>query len=106
MATSARAGRWADSPSVRWRRASGALTYRLSARPDAIIRSFHRDLHVVRVRFAQSRAADANETRFRAEILDRRRADVAHTEPQTANELIHEGRERTAGGHATLDPFG
>src|SRR2546430_7162333 len=103
---SARAGRWADSPSFRSRRASGALTYRSSARPNAVIRCFHRDLYVVRVRLAKTRAADADEARFAAEILDRRRAHVAHAKPKTANELIHERRERTARRDATLDPFG
>src|SRR5438874_9932956 len=106
MATSARTGRWADSPSFRSRRASGALTSRLSAGPDAVIRSLDRDLHVVRVRLAQARAADAHEARFGAEILDGGRADVAHAETKTANELIQEWRERTARRDATLDPFG
>src|SRR5437762_10972775 len=103
---SARAGRWADSPSFRSRRASGALTSRLSAGPDAVIRCCHRDLHVVRVRLAQARAADTHEAGFGAELLDRRRADVTHAETETAHELVHERRERTARRDATLDPFG
>src|SRR5258706_3805222 len=96
----------ADSPSVRSRRASGALTSGLSARPYAVIRRLGRDLHVVGVGFAEARATDADEARLRAQILDRGRADVAHTQTQTANELIHERRERAASGHASFDALG
>src|SRR5438034_5580909 len=100
------ARRCADFASGPWRRRSAALTRTLSARPDAIVRGFDGDLHVVRMRLPQAGAADAHEARLRAELLDRARADVAHAEPQAADELMHERRERPARGDATLDAFG
>src|ERR1700682_5477593 len=93
----------ADFASVSWRRLSRAFTEALSARPHAIVRGVDGDLHVVRVRLPQARAADPNEAGLRAQILDARGADVLHPGAESADELVNEGLERADGADLPLD---
>src|SRR5438105_7172224 len=76
---------------------------RTSASPP-IVRRLLRDRHVVRVRFAQAGAGDANELRV-MHLLNRRGAAVAHGLPQAADELVDDRGERPFVGDAALDSF-
>src|SRR5207302_1192942 len=73
---------------------------------DAIVRRLRRDPDVVRMRLAEARAGDANEPCLRAELIDRRRADVLHSGAQAAHQLVDERTKRPLRIHVTLDSFG
>src|SRR5688572_18711539 len=60
----------------------------------------------MRVRFAQAGARDADEPRFRAEVLDGRGADVLHAGAQPADELVEEGIERADRLHLPFHALG
>jgi len=60
----------------------------------------------VDVRFAQSRRADADETRVLLKLADSAAARVAHPGAQAADELRHHVGERALVGDAALDAFG
>src|SRR5205085_4705216 len=62
-------------------------TCRLIARLDAVVRRFLRDHHVVRVRLAKSSRGDADELRFRPQVVDVLRAGQSHAAAQSADEL-------------------
>src|SRR5438067_2734008 len=74
--------------------------------PDPVVRSFRRDADVVRVRFAKTGAGDPDEARARAQVFDRPGARVAHARAETADELVHDRRERAECADAALDPLG
>src|SRR3954451_18480305 len=87
-------------------RSSGLASGRCSTSASAsIVRRLLRDRHVVRMRLAQAGRGDANEFRF-LQLLDRRRAAIAHRLPQAADELVQDRRERALVRHAPLDPLG
>src|SRR5438105_4223766 len=70
-----------------------------------VIRSFLRDRHVVRMRFAQARGGDAHELRL-LHVLDRRGSAVAHRLPQASDKLMQDRRDCALVSHASLDPLG
>src|SRR5581483_8358998 len=70
----------------------------------AIVRRLFRDRHVMRMRLAQARSRDADEA-CSLQLLDRRRTAVPHRLPHTADELVHDRRERPLVRDAALDPF-
>ena len=59
-----------------------------------VIRTFARDRDVVHVAFAQAGRRDPHEFRARLQILDCRRADIAHCGAQAAGELVQDRRWR------------
>src|SRR5579864_491548 len=71
----------------------------------AIVRRLFRDRHVVRMRLAQARAGDAHEACI-LQLVDGRRAAVAHGLAQPTDELVHDRRERPLVRDAPLDALG
>src|SRR4051794_16315653 len=77
---------------------------RTSASTPVIGRLF-RDRDVVRMALAQARAGDAHEPRL-FQLLDRRRAGVAHRLAQPADELADDDAHGPLVRNAALDPLG
>src|SRR5919197_407084 len=92
---------WPPRSTTRTGRSSGAGSGRC-ATSAPVIRRLLRDRHVVRMALAQARARDADEARL-LELVDRRRAAVAHRLPQPADELVQDGRQRPLVRHPPLD---
>src|SRR3954466_18413 len=70
-----------------------------------VIRSLLGDRHVVGVALAEAGAGDANEARL-LELLDRRRAGVAHRLAQAADQLAEHRAHRPLVRDAALHAFG
>src|SRR5439155_1448945 len=88
------------------RRSSNDIVAGAALCTDAIVRRLRRDPDVERMRLAEARAGDANEPCLRAELIDRRRADVLHSGAQAAHQLVDERTKRPLRIHVTLDSFG
>src|SRR2546430_5463861 len=58
------------------------------------------------MRFAKTGAGDPDEPRVRAQVVDRPGARVAHARAETADELVHDRRERAERANAALDSLG
>src|SRR5258706_14601152 len=71
-----------------------------------VVRSFLRDADVVRVALAQARAADPDEPRQGAQLLDVAHAAVAHPGSESAYHLEHRRRQRTLERDPALDALG
>src|SRR5580698_3363568 len=85
--------------------APARLGAHLTSGPE-VVRSFFRDDDVVHVALAQALGGDPDEPRLRPELLDALAARVAHAAAEAADELVEDGRERSAVRHATLDALG
>src|SRR6478609_8439289 len=71
-----------------------------------IIRCLFGDRHIVRVRFAEGGAGDADELATLLYIADGGGASVAHRRAEAADHLVHRFGKRTAEGDTSLDALG
>ena len=76
------------------------------ALPAGVVGRLDRHLDVVRVRLLEPGLRDADELPALGQLGNRARADVEHRLPQPADELVGDGGQRAAVGHAALDALG
>src|SRR5690606_25521255 len=73
--------------------------------PRAVVWCFLRDEDVVRMALSMPGRRHTHELGRLLQLLERRRAAIAHGRPQSANHLVDDFAQISAVGHAALDAF-
>jgi len=71
-----------------------------------IVGRFLRNSDVMRVALPHTGSGDLDESRIRAQLLDRSRSAIPHTRSQSAHKLIDERSQRSFERHPAFDSFG
>src|SRR5688500_7860961 len=96
---------WPPQSGTRTAPSSDGAACRAAASPTVVSVGVLRDRDVVRVALAQPRSGDPHELRV-LQVVDGRRAAVAHRLPEAADELVHDVLDRPLVRDAALDPLG